>query len=121
MATIAPTGRGAEPQVFTIVPSATAWPCLRHACAVRSTSILTLSMRKCYRNATPLPAGCIGNGNAGAVAGGDLAHYCKAEARAGARRARHAVEALEDALALGGGNAGTVVLHLEEGMSAVAP
>ena len=29
-ATIAPTGRGAEPQVLTMVPSATLWPSLRH-------------------------------------------------------------------------------------------
>ena len=38
--------------------------------------------------------------DAGAVAGGDLAHDGEAQAAAGARRARHAVEALEHALAL---------------------
>src|SRR5262245_44276824 len=44
IATIAPTGRGAEPQVLTIVPSATRCPLLRQPSAVLNTSISTLSM-----------------------------------------------------------------------------
>src|SRR5882762_6642113 len=116
IATIAPTGRGAEPQVFTMVPSATCRPCLRQASAVRSTSISTLSMRKCYRNPAALPAHCIRNRNASAMAGGDLAHDGEAEAGAGAWRARHAIEAL----ALGQRDARAVVLHFEKRVSAVA-
>src|SRR5205823_4361470 len=73
IATMAPTGRGAEPQVLTIVPSAARWPCLRQASAVRSTSISTLSMRKCYRNSAALLPYCIRNGNARAMSRGDLA------------------------------------------------
>src|SRR5437763_655223 len=70
IATMAPIGRGAEPQVLTIVPSAARWPFLRQSSAVRSTSISTLSMGKCYRNATTLGRRSIGNSNARAMAGG---------------------------------------------------
>src|SRR5688572_17976681 len=95
-ATIAPIGRGAEPQVFTMVPSATARPLLRHASAVLSTSISTLSMRKCYPNPAASDR-CIGDCKVRAVTGGDLAHDSEAETAAGAGRARRAVEALDDA------------------------
>src|SRR5437773_2781179 len=120
IATIAPTGRGAEPQVLTIVPSATRWPLLRHCSAVRSTSISTLSMRKCYRNAAALIAGSLRNNNVRAMAGGDLAHDGEAQAAAGTRGAGHAIEALEHALALGGRNARTVVLHLDVRLAGAA-
>src|SRR5436190_9304727 len=113
IATIAPIGRGAEPQVLTMVPSATRWPLCLHASAVRRTSISTLSMRKCYRNAAALIAGTLGNNNVRSMAGGDLAHDGEAEAAARARGSRHPIEALEDALALAGGDPGTVVLHLD--------
>jgi hypothetical protein len=46
IATIAPTGRGAEPQVFTMVPSATRRPAARQVSAVRNTSMSTLSIRE---------------------------------------------------------------------------
>src|SRR3954468_12019799 len=120
IATIAPTGRGAEPQVLTMVPSATCRPCLRQASAVRSTSISTLSMRKCYRNAATFPRHCIRNGNARAMPRRDLAHDGKAKARARARRARHAIEALEHALALRRRDARAVVLDFKKRMRAVA-
>src|SRR5438552_6573794 len=123
IATIAPTGRGAEPQVLTIVPSAARWPLLRHSSAVRSTSISTLSMRKCYRNPAAFSSRCgprsIGNGNRRAMSHGDLAHDGEAETAAGAGSSGHAVEAFEHALALGGRNAGTVVLDLDIGLDAV--
>src|SRR5947207_1211402 len=118
IATIAPTGRGAEPQVLTMVPSAARWPLLRHCSAVRRTSMSTLSMRKCYRNAAALGRRTLGDSNSRAVAGGDLAHDGKAETAAGAGRAGNAVEALEHALALRGGNARTVVLNLDIGIGA---
>src|SRR5437868_15092114 len=54
------------------------------------------------------------------MAARDLAHDGEAEPRAGARRAGHAIEALEHTLALGRRNAGAVVLDLEKGMRAVA-
>src|SRR5689334_1477819 len=131
IATIAPTGRGAEPQVLTIVPSAARWPLLRHACAVRSTSISTLSIAlasgKCYRNSTALPAGlatsvvaAVADEHSRAVAGRDLAHDGQPQAAAGARRPGHAVETLEHPLALGGRNAGTVVFHFHERLPAAA-
>src|SRR6267143_3591879 len=123
MATIAPTGRGAEPQVLTMVPSAARRPFLRHSSAVRSTSISTLSMRKCYPNPAALSSRspcCICNGNRRAMPRCDLAHDGEAQAAAGAGRTRHAVEALEHALALRGRNAGAVVLDFEERLR-VAP
>ena len=45
IATIAPTGRGAEPQVWTIVPIVTRRPSARHATMVFRTLRSTLSMR----------------------------------------------------------------------------
>src|SRR3989442_5159753 len=118
IATIAPTGRGAEPQVFTMVPSAARWPLLRHCSAVRSTSISTLSMRKCYRNPATFRPCSICNGNRRAMPRGDLAHDGEAETAAGAGSSGYAVEALEHALALRVGNARTVVLNLGEGAGA---
>src|SRR5258706_4486384 len=109
IATIAPTGRGAEPQVLTMVPSATRRPSLRQVSAVRRTSISTLSMRKCYRNSAAFSPRAVPDNHGGAVAGGDLAHDGKPEAAAGATGARHAVEALQHALRFGAWNAGTVV------------
>src|SRR5258708_26509275 len=102
-----------------MVPSATRRPSLRHACAVRSTSISTLSMRKCYRNAATFSPCCICNGNRRAMSRGDLAHDGEAQAAAGAGGAGNAIEALEHALALGFGNARTVVLDF--GQRARAP
>src|SRR5262245_1366045 len=101
-ATIAPIGRGAEPQVLTMVPSATLRPSLRQPSAVRRTSISTLSMRKCYPNSTAATAHTLVDSKGCAVASGDLAHDGEAEAATHARCAGDAVEALEDALALGG-------------------
>src|SRR6266850_4243734 len=118
IATIAPTGRGAEPQVLTMVPSAARWPLLRHSSAVRSTSISTLSMRKCYRNPAAFSPCSICNGNRRAMSGGDLAHDGEAKAAAGAGSAGHAVEALQHALALRCGNPRTVILDLGEGVGA---
>src|SRR5687768_13486105 len=118
-ATMAPIGRGAEPQVFTMVPSATLRPLRRHSSAVRRTSISTLSMRKCYLNSAATQ-GTIRDGDVRGVTGGDLAHDGEAEAAAGTRSPGHAVEPLEDAAALGGRYAGTIVLHLEKCMP-VAP
>src|ERR1044071_3892548 len=46
IATTPPAGGGAEPQVLTIVPSATRCPLLRQPSAVLRTSISTLSMRQ---------------------------------------------------------------------------
>src|SRR5207237_157706 len=100
------------------VPSAARWPLLRHCSAVRRTSISTLSMRKCYRNAAALGRRALGDSNRRAVTGGDLAHDGEAEAAARAGRAGHAVEALEHALALRRRNARTVVLDLDEGVGA---
>src|SRR5262245_62209920 len=99
-----------------MVPSATLRPPLRHASAVRRTSMSTLSMRKCYPN---FAAACraVGDGNARAVTRSDLAHDGEAQAAAGARGARHAVEALEHAFALGRRNSGPIVFDLEEGVS----
>src|SRR5205814_4379604 len=115
IASMAPIGRGAEPQVLTIVPSAARWPFLRQSSAVRSTSISTLSRGKCYRNATTLGRRSFGNSNARAMAGGNFPHDGETESAAGARRAWHAIETLEDALAFSGRNAGPIVFHLEEG------
>src|SRR5436190_258806 len=114
IATIAPTGRGAEPQVLTMVPSAARWPFLRHSSAVRSTSISTLSMRKCYRNAAAAAGRTLGNSNRRAMARGNLAHDGEAEPAARAGRARYAIEALEHALALLRWNARAIVFYLEE-------
>src|SRR5690349_11098184 len=118
IATIAPIGRGAEPQVLTIVPSAARWPLFRQSSAVRSTSMSTLSMRKCYRNATALIARfgrrCLGDSNARAMAGRDFPHDGEAQSTARTRRAGHAIETLEYAVALRSRNAGPVVFHLEE-------
>ena len=47
IAVSAPIGRGAEPHVFTMVASATRCPLFLQPSAVRSTSMSTLSMRKC--------------------------------------------------------------------------
>src|SRR4051812_48342623 len=116
MATIAPTGRGAEPQVLTIVPSATRRPSLRQPSAERSTSISTLSMRKCYRNAAPFGARAFAQLDVRAVADRDLPHDGKAEAAAGARSAWRAVETLEYAASLKGRNARPVVFNLNERM-----
>src|SRR5687768_4076643 len=112
-ATIAPIGRGAEPHVFTMVPSATLRPLRRHSSAVRRTSISTLSMRKCYLNSAAA-RGAIGDGDARGVTRGDLAHDGEPEPAAGARRSRHAVEALEHAVALLRRDAGPIVFDLEE-------
>src|SRR5438132_7138332 len=114
IATIAPTGRGAEPQGLTMVPSATRRPCLRHASAVRRTSISTLSMGKCYRNSAAAAAHAMADFERRTVAGHDLAHDGEAQAAAGARGARHAVEAFQDALALLGRDARAVILDLHE-------
>src|SRR5688572_21536766 len=119
IATNAPTGRGAEPQVFTMVPRATCRPLLRQASAVRSTSISTLSMGKCYPNSAP-SSGSVLDGNAGPMARRDLAHDGEPKAATRARGAPHAVKALEHARALLARDARPVVLDFEEGM-AVAP
>src|SRR3954467_14887093 len=105
MATIAPAGRGAEPQVLTIVPSATRRPSLRQLSAERSTSISTLSMRKCYRNAAAFGARALTELDVRAVTDGDLAHDGEAQAAAGARGARRSVKAFEHAAALEGRDA----------------
>src|SRR6185503_18660384 len=118
-ATIAPTGRGAEPQVFTMVPSATLWPPLRHCSAVRSTSISTLSMGKCYPNSAAASRAVL-DGNACGVTRSDLAHDGEAQSAARSRRAGNAVEALEDAAALRRRNSRAVVLDFEERV-AIAP
>src|SRR5688572_28747543 len=112
-ATIAPTGRGAEPQVFTMVPSATLRPLLRQASAVRRTSISTLSMRKCYPNSAAATRAIL-DGNARCVTRRDLAHDGEAKPASRARRAGHAVEALEHVAALLRGNSRAVVLDFEE-------
>src|SRR6185436_3029609 len=44
MTSSAPTGRGAEPHVLTIVASVTRWPAAIQACALLRTSMSTLSM-----------------------------------------------------------------------------
>src|SRR5688572_18817816 len=116
---MAPTGRGAEPQVLTMVPSATLWPSFLHFSAVRRTSISTLSMRKCYRNPAPSRGG-IRDRNARAVTTCNFAHDCQAQAAAGARRPRHAVKALQHAPALCGRDAGPVILDFDES-GALAP
>src|SRR6476659_9621365 len=121
MATIAPIGRGADPHVLTMVPSATRWPLVRQASAVRRTSMSTLSMRKCYRNAAAAIAGAIGNNNVRAMASRDLAHDREAKAAARARRSRHAVAPLEHALALRVGNTGAVVLDFDHRLSVATP
>src|SRR5687767_8132658 len=120
IATIAPTGRGADPQVLTMVPSATRRPLLRQASAVRSTSMSTLSMWKCYPNAAAAAAAAVAQHDRAAVAGGDLAHDGEAQAAAGAGRSWHAVEALEHLLALAGRDPRPVILDLRE-RAAVAP
>src|SRR5438270_3178579 len=114
IATMAPTGRGAEPQVLTMVPSATRRPCLRHASAVRRTSISTLSMGKCYRNSAAVAAHAVADFERRAVAGRDLAHDGEAQPAAGARGAGHAVEAFQNALALLGRDARAVILDFHE-------
>src|SRR2546428_2379199 len=114
IATIAPTGRGAEPQVLTMVPSATRRPCLRHASAVRRTSISTLSMWKFYRNSAAAAANAMADFERRTVAGRDLAHDGEAQAAAGARGAGHAVEAFQDAPALLGRDARAVILDLHD-------
>src|SRR3989441_7810284 len=76
-----------------MVPSATRRPCLRHASAVRRTSISTLSMGKCYRNSAAAAAHAMADFERRTVAGHDLAHDGEAQAAAGARGAGHAVEA----------------------------
>src|SRR2546423_4261177 len=121
MATMAPTGRGAEPQVLTIVPSAARRPLLRHASAVRSTSISTLSMGKCYRNSTALFPRALADDDARAMAGGDLAHDGKPQTAAGAGSSRHAVEALEHTLALGGRNSRAVIFNFDKCLSGTLP
>ena len=115
IATIAPTGRGAEPQVLTMVPSATR--CARPCASLRRSAALRYRRYPCGNviatrqprapAPSPIAMRC-------AVARGDLAHDGEPEAAAGARCARHAIEALEDARALGDGNARAVVLDLEE-------
>src|SRR5256885_13257067 len=114
IATIAPTGRGAEPQVLTIVPSAARCPALRHCSAVRSTSISTLSMGKCYLNPAAFSALRFGDLHHRAVRGRNLPDDGEAKAAARPGGARHAVEALEHARPLGGRDAGPVVLDLDE-------
>src|SRR4051812_27082967 len=99
-----------------MVPSAARRPCLRHSSAVRSTSISTLSMRKCYRNAATAAACTMVDSNARAMAGRDLAHDGKAEPASCTRRTRHAIETLEHALALMQRNARAVVFDLEKRM-----
>src|SRR5688500_20171939 len=102
-----------------MVPSATLWPSARHFSAERRTSISTLSMRKCYPNSAPA-SGAIGDGDGRAVARRDFAHDGEAEAAAGARRAGHAIEALEHPLALLPRDAWAVVLDLQE-RGSIAP
>src|SRR5688500_2866533 len=126
---MAPTGRGAEPQVLTMVPRATRRPLLRQASALFRTSTSTLSMGKCYRNPQAAARRKLAFGRAGAlaelerrpVAGGDVAHDGEAEAAAGARRARHAVEALERSGVLPGRDARAVVLYFDKRMLAAFP
>src|SRR5260221_3550596 len=101
-----------------MVPSATRRPSLRHESAVRSTSISTLSMRKCYRNAATFSPCCICNGNRRAMSRGDLAHDGEAQAATGAGGAGNAIEALQHALALRFGNAPTLVLDFGERLRA---
>src|SRR5690606_19204183 len=114
IATMEPTGRGAEPQVFTIVPRTARRPSRRPASALFSTSISTLSMREFYRNPAAFSARALANGHAGAMGRSDLAHDGESESAAAAGGAGHAVEALEHAMALGRRDARPVVLHLEE-------
>src|SRR5439155_17359645 len=114
IATMAPTGRGAEPQVLTIVPSATRRPCLRQLSALRSTSISTLSMRKSYLNSAALSERAITDFHACAVRERDLAHDGKAEAAAGAAGAGNAIKALDHAAALERGNPRAIVLDFHE-------
>src|SRR6266850_7215610 len=113
-ATIAPTGRGAEPQVLTMVPSATRRPSLRQASALRSTSISMLSMGKFYLNPAAFPARARADLERRAVRGRDLAHDGEPKPAARACGARHAVEALDHALALAGGNSGSIVFDFDE-------
>src|SRR5688572_15047436 len=76
-------------------------------------------MRKCYPNSAPA-GGAIGDGDGRAVARRDFAHDGEAEAAAGARRAGHAIEALEHPLALLPRDAWAVVLDLQE-RGSIAP
>src|SRR6266581_6572988 len=114
IASMAPTGRGAEPQVLTMVPSATRRPALRQSSAVRRTSISTLSMGEFYLNPAARPARAFADLQRGAVRRRDFAHDGEPQAAAGARGAPHAVEPLHDALALTGRNAGAVIFDLDE-------
>src|SRR5438477_9451207 len=83
IATIAPTGRGAEPQVLTMVPSATRRPCERHSSAVLSTSMSTLSMCELDCNSAPFAVGAGTDAQAAAVGGRDLTDDGEAQAAAG--------------------------------------
>src|SRR5258708_23354211 len=97
-----------------MVPSATRRSCLRHASAVRRTSISTLSMGKCYRNSAAVAAHAVADFERRAVAGRDLAHDGEAQPAAGARGAGHAIEAVQNALALLGRDARAVILDFDE-------
>src|SRR5260221_2059043 len=114
IATMAPIGRGAEPQVFTMVPSATRRPALRQSSAVRRTSISTLSMGKFYLNPASRPARAFPDLQRGAVRRRDFTHDGESQAAAGARRAGYAVEPLHNAVALAGGNAGPVIFDFDD-------
>src|SRR5688572_20958982 len=103
-----------------MVPSATRRPLLRQACAVRSTSMSTLSMGKCYPNAAAATAAAVAEHDRAAVAGGYLPHDGQAQPAARAGSAGHAVEALEHLLALARRDARAVVLDLGE-RAPVAP
>src|SRR2546423_12267253 len=85
IATIAPTGRGAEPQVFTIVPSATRRPLLRQCSAVRRTSMSTLSMLKFYLNPAAPSGVAFRDLHHRAVRERDLPHDREAKPAAGPR------------------------------------
>src|SRR5258708_24301208 len=121
IATMAPIGRGAEPQVFTMVPSATRRPALRQSSAVRRTSISTLSMGKFYLNLASRPARAFADLQRGAVRRRDFTHDGESQAAAGARRAGHAVEPLHNAVALAGGKAGPVIFDFDERQVVPAP
>src|SRR5689334_247738 len=79
-----------------------------------------LAFRKRKADARAASGGAGAQSDGSTVAIGDLAHDGEPEAGAQARRAFHAVEALENVRTLGFRNSRPIVLHLEE-RGAIAP